>query len=169
MNHTYHLPRISYIVAYRVLPHFAFEGVEKAIEIWTQKLKSAGPFYYLLGCKTAEVEPLPADAIQFNATAGSLGDYEYYLMQYPTPPPVNLAELLKKDKASILAPYFSIILRHKASKETHYFVLGQSPTGATTFRSVTADGLNINLGPGPGPRQDLFLGRVWDALNISRY
>jgi len=45
-----------------------------------------------------------------------------------------------------------------------YFVLGQAPSGhGTTLRTVTAGGVNANLGPGPPPTLDALL-RELDLL-----
>lgn len=170
MSHAYNLPQISYWVAYHVLPHYAFQAVEKAIDTWTKAPTSAGPYYYLIACQMAELEPVPEDARLYSAVSGVLGDYDYYLMEFPTPPPVDMSgtdpvTLMQQGAGIVLAPYFSIILRHRTSQDLRYFVLGQAPLGGgTTFRTVTASGANANMGPGPAPQRDLFLNRVRQAL-----
>jgi hypothetical protein len=58
----------------------------------------------------------------------------------------------------VLVPYFSAIVRDKATDERSYFVLGQSPLGGrTTLRCVTRDGANCNLGSGPAVEKEAFL------------
>jgi len=170
MSTAYNLPQISYWVAYRVLPYYAFQSVEKAIEAWTKTTTSAGPFYYLMACQMAKLEPVHEDARLYSAALGTLGDYDYYLLEYPVPPPVDMSgtdpvTLAQQGAGIVLAPHFSVIVRHRVSHDVRYFVLGQAPLGGgTTFRSVTAAGANANLGSGPAPQRDLFLGRVSQAL-----
>jgi hypothetical protein len=170
MSAAYSLPQISYWVAYRVLPHYAFQALEKAIETWTKTPTAAGPYYYLIACQMAELEPVREDARLYSAAHGALGDYDYYLIEFPTPPPVDMSgmdpvTLAQQGAGIVLAPHFSIIVRHRVSQDVRYFVLGQSPLGGgTTFRSVTASEVNANMGPGPAPQRDLFLDRVRQAL-----
>src|SRR5687767_5734067 len=122
MSKIYNLPQISYWVAYQVLPHYAFEAVEKAIETWIKTPASTGPYYYLMGCQMAELEPIPSDARQFSASSGVFGDYDYYLLEFPTPPPVDLTDtepvvLAQVGSGIVLAPHYSIIVRHRSSHE----------------------------------------------------
>ena len=166
MSTVYSLPQISYWVAYRVLPHYAFQAVEKAIEIWTKNPPAAGPYCYFMACKMAELEPVAEDGRLYSGTSGVLGDHDYYLLEFPTPPAVDFSRAdLGDPSKQVLAPYFSIILRHRATQEVRYYVLGPAPLGGgTTFRTVTAAGANANMGPGPAPQRELFLERVREAL-----
>lgn len=170
MSTAYYLPQISYWIAYQVLPHYAFEAVDKAIDMWTKTPATAGPFYYFMACQMAKVEPILEDARLYSASSGAFDGYDYYLMEFPTPPPVDLsntdpATLAQQDSGIVLAPHFSVIVRDRDSHEVRYFVLGQAPLGGgTTFRKVTRSGANANMGPGPAPQRDLFLNRVREAL-----
>lgn len=71
---------------------------------------------------------------------------------YPTPPPFDMS-----DPDLVLAPHFSAILHFTDDNQVRYFTLGQRPTAGTTLRSVTADGVNANLGEGPEPQIDAFI------------
>lgn len=170
MTTAYSLPQISYSVAYRVLPHFAFQAVERAIETWTRTPASTGPYYYLMACQMGEVEPVREDAGLYSATTGLLGDFDFYLMEYPVPPPVDMSDtdpltLVQQGIGTVLAPHFSMILRHRTTGAVRYYVLGQAPLGGgTTFRAITASGVNANMGPGPAPDRSLFIDRVAQEL-----
>jgi hypothetical protein len=76
------------------------------------------------------------------------------IIQYPTPPttPIEL-----QPGISLPAPFFSaIVFGTDLPASVSYFVLGQSPDGGTTFRSVTPD-LNGNLGRGCTPELAAFV------------
>ena len=170
MSTAYNLPQISYWIAYRGLPHYAFQAVEKAVGMWTKTPSAAGLYYYLLACQMAKLEPVNEDAGLYSASSGTFSEYDYFLMEYPEPPPVDISDtdpiaLVQQDGGIVLAPHFSSIVRHRDSGEICYIVLGQSPIGGgTTFRTIMAAGANANLGLGPVPRQGLFLDRVRQAL-----
>lgn len=170
MSAVYHLPQISYSVAYRVLPYYAFQSLGKATEVWTKTPTAAGPFFYLMACQMAQLKPVPEDARRYSASHGTFDDHDYYLMEFPVPPPVDLSgtdpvALAAEGTSIVLAPHFSIILEHRTSRDVRYFVLGQSPFGGgTTFRSLNASGVNANMGPGPVPERELFIHRVRQTL-----
>ena len=157
------LPSICYGIAYLVLPHYAFKDCDKLIAMFTDTPTSTGPFFYLMGCQVQKTEPVHEDAARFRAHYGELdGTYDYFILEYPTPPPIDLVGIdptqLSPERMPVLAPHFSAILRHRHTKVISYYTLGQSPIGGgTTFRSVTPNGANCNLGPGPEPRLDVFL------------
>lgn len=111
------------------------------------------------------VEPDFADAQLFQWHHGQLnGGYEYFVLEYPTPPAIDMLGVSPKDvidgRASfVLAPHFSAIVR--GVEDVHYFVLGQAPMGGgTTLRCILPEGTNCNLGPGPKPELSAFLDAV---------
>jgi len=137
--------------------------------MFTDTPASAGPFFYLMGCQLEKSEPVDEDAPRFRAHHGELdGTHDYFVLEYPTPPPVDLSDtdptLLPPEQMPVLAPHFSAIVRHRDTNVVRYYTLGQAPFGGgTTFRSVTPEGLNCNHGPGPEPRLDAFLARLRSA------
>lgn len=155
------LPLLSYRLAYRILPYYAFKASEKLIEKCTATGKSAGAVFYVLACQEHKIEPIKEDSLRFHFHSGRLDEaHEYYAFEYPTPPPVDLFDPTKQPDSGkpVLAPHFSIVVRHNQSGAISYYVLGQAPSGGrTTLRSVTAEGLNRNHGPGPEPTLDAFL------------
>jgi hypothetical protein len=169
----YNIPEIAYLAAYRLLPHYAFKEFAKAQEMWTKTPSSTGPFYYLMACQMNKMEPLIDHAKTFVASSGALGDFDYYLMTFPPPPPIELSgadasAMIKAGRKIILAPHFSVIVRHQTSGDIRYLILGQAPMGGgTTFRSITADNANCNLGPGPAPTSEDFMAHVLDHLYPS--
>ena len=90
---------------------------------------------------------------------------DFLTLEYPSPPPVDMSQmtpedLIAADKPFVLAPYFSCIIRDSAGTRS-YYILGQSPIGGgATLRSVTAEGENCNLGPGPQPTVENFHARL---------
>jgi hypothetical protein len=161
------LPQLCYDVAYFVLPHYAYNELGKVTDLCIHTPVAAGPFFYLMACQMRNVEPVVNDAGLFHWHHGPLSEgCEYHLLEYPTPPPIDLSdmspdELLKAGSPPVLAPYFSAIVRNTTAGDVVYYILGQAPIGGgTTLRSVLREGANCNLGPGPEPRLDVFL----DAL-----
>jgi len=168
------LAPISYAVAYFVLPHGAFHEPDKFIAIWSDPVTPAGVLFYTMGCQFKGVEPLQERAAMYRASHGQLDDViEYYLIEYPAPPPVNFSRLFPGKKTGeaevpVLAPYLSAMLRERTTGAVSYYVLGQSPVGGgTTLRSVTHDGVNCNLGPGPAPQVEAFLERLRSAARAG--
>jgi hypothetical protein len=163
------LPSICYGVAYFVLPHYAFKDCDKLASMFRDTPTSAGPFFYLMGCQVQKTEPVHEDAPRLRAHHGDFdATHDYFVLEYPTPPPVDLSGTdptrLPAEQLPVLAPYFSAIVRNRATKAVRYYTLGQAPFGGgTTLRSVTPEGANCNHGPGPEPRLDAFLARLRSA------
>jgi hypothetical protein len=160
------LPSLSYVVAYFILPHYAFQQCDKLVSMFRDTPESTGPFFYFMGCQMEKTAPVEEDGRQFRAHHGALDEsQDYYLLEYPVPPPVDLSGIdpakFDPEQMPVLAPWFSAMVRQRVAGTVRYFVLGQSPIGGgTTFRSVSADGMNANHGPGPEPRLDAFLDRI---------
>lgn len=159
----YNLPAISYAAAYFILPHYAFKEIGRIEDLWLQQRQSAGPFIYLMACQLHKQEPVREHALGFLPHHGTLdGNRDYFLMEYPAPPPVDFSGMdiaaLESTEPPVLAPYYSAVVRDLDTPAVSYYVLGQSPIGGgTTFRRVEGDGINANLGPGPAPTMDDFL------------
>jgi hypothetical protein len=149
------LPVLCYRTAYFVLPQLLFSDAERVVGYFTENEYPAGPFLYVLATRVLEIEGNREDALSFHTHTVELSDgVACYILEYPTPPAVDLTQ-----RPPVLAPYFSAILRDSASAEVSYYVLGQNPfNDGTTLRAVTPDGLNCNLGPGPSPELDSFIG-----------
>lgn len=117
-------------------------------------------------CQVAKITPVEEDGRRFRAHHGALDDARaYFVVEYPAPPPVDFSgidpEQCRPEELPVLAPWFSAVVRQRDTGVVSYFTLGQAPFGGgTTFRSVTADGMNCNHGPGPEPQLDGFLARV---------
>ena len=166
---TISLPQLCYDVAYFILPHYAYNDIEKVVELCFRTPSAAGLFFYVMACMGRKVEPVPDDGRLFCWHHGPLTESrEYFALEYPTPSPVDMSDLPIEQMVScriVLAPHFSAIIRDTSSGETDYFVLGQAPMGGgTTLRCVTREGANCNLGPGPEPRLEEFLDAVRERL-----
>jgi hypothetical protein len=134
-------------------------------------VRLAGPFFYVMACQARKVEPNMEDAQRFCWHRGQLDeDHEYFALEYPTPPPIDLSDVPMEQVASggspiVLAPYFSALIREAGADQARYFILGQAPIGeGTTLRCVLREGANCNLGPGPEPVLELFLNAVRERL-----
>lgn len=162
---TISLPQLCYDVAYFVLPHYAHNALDRLSEMCLNSPAMTGPFFYVMACQMREVEPVVEDARLFSWQHGHLDGAEYFLLEYPEPPPVDfsgmsLEEIGRPAVPLVLAPHFSLIIRQPGA-EASYFILGQAPMGGgTTLRCVTRDGANCNLGPGPVPQVKAFLDAV---------
>ena len=155
------LPEISYVVAYFVLPRYAYTRLEKIEELYQTNPLTAGPFFYAMACNMRRVTPNRPDAEQFSWQIGALDEQtDFFVMVHPTPPPVDFSSFNPDDlKMPVLASYFSGIFRNRQTQKVSYYVLGPNPLGdGTTLRSVTLDPYtNSNLGPGPDADLDSFL------------
>ena len=164
------LEELSYAVAYFVLPHYAFRDLDKAVEMWTKTPSTTGPFFFLMACQMRKAEPDVNRATEYRSRYGELpGIGRYYLLEYPKPAIIDLSnrdpmEIVEHGESFVLAPYLSVIIQQPDPGNVMYYVLGQSPIGGgTTLRCITRDGVNANLGPGPGPTVENFLEAVGNA------
>lgn len=158
------LPQLCYDVAYFILPHYAYCDFAKIADLCLNTPNVAGPFFYLMACVSRKIEPVIEDGKRFTWHYGELtAGQKYFILEYPTPPPVDLSEVPIEEMIGgkspiVLAPHFSAVLRNESGGESNYYVLGQAPLGGgTTLRHVSDDGVNSNLGPGPAPRLADFL------------
>jgi hypothetical protein len=163
-------PRICYDIAYRILPHYCFQDFEKLDELCRNVPTGSGPFFYLMAAEMRQLEPVHDDAKLLRWHLGELSPgVPFYVLEYPEAPPIDFtgqsmeAYFQQVEGGLVLSPYFSAIVC--TPSERHYFVLGQAPMGGgTTFRCVTAEGMNCNLGPGPLPELEAFLTRIRQHL-----
>ncbi len=146
------LSQTCYEIAYYAIPTFLADE-EKLRDIFVRNGEDAGALFYVMACQLGKIEPVQETAATFRIHTGQFKDgADYFLLEYPIPPPVN-PDLSK----AVLAPHFSVVIFFAGGRNAVYYILGQRPFGGTTFRSVTADGMNSNLGPGPEPTLNEFL------------
>ncbi len=147
------LAKFCYGTAYLALPKLLFAQTERTIGYFVNNEYPEGPYLYMMATRILKVEPVREHALSFQAHSGELSPRKnYHILEYPTPPPFDLAQ-----KDAVLAPFFSAIIHNTADAEVAYYVLGQNPVSGTTFRTVTPDGANANMGPGPQPELDTFI------------
>jgi hypothetical protein len=162
---TVHLAQLCYDVAYFILPHYAFEDLDKLADMCLDTPSTAGPFFYIMAAQARHIEPDANDARLFRWHHGQLSEgREYFALEYPQPPPIDMSEMsveqmMHGGSTFVLAPHFSAIIRGET--DVQYFILGQAPIGGgTTLRCILAEGMNCNLGPGPEPKLTAFLDAV---------
>ncbi len=136
------LPQLCYDVAYFILPHYAFQDLDRARRPCVNTPNAAGPFFYIMAAQTRKVEPDAEDAKRFRWHHGQLGDgREYFALEYPTPPPVDMSDVPIEQMVGgctkfVLAPHFSAIIRSGGGVQ--YFILGQHLMGGgTTLRGAS--------------------------------
>ncbi|MGH7143668.1 MAG: hypothetical protein ACREJ2_05965 [Planctomycetota bacterium] len=156
---------ISYAMAYFILPHYAFKSLQKAIDLWVQSPRTCPTFFYLTTCQVKKCDSNTEEATKFTAHQGKLDDKrDFYLMQHPTPPKIDLTGLTPEQLAAqkpVLAPFYTAIVVERATKAASVFVLGQAPTGGgVTVRQIGADGSNAKLADGPQADISQFLSFV---------
>jgi len=153
---------LCYAMAYFVLPHYIYHAREKLLRELAQGQALGAFYFYVLTCQAQGKEPDSGLVRSFVVYRGRLNDdLNYHVIQYPPPPPVDLSDLPDEQwfaalRRVVLAPYFSALIEEVKSGDVRYFVLGQSPDGLTTFRSVTP-AINANLGRGCEPEIGPFL------------
>jgi hypothetical protein len=160
------LEQSSYDIAYFLLPRYVFGQIDRLIRQCIDTPTAAGPFFYVMACQAREVEPNIDRATEFKWHKGLFYESRQYLaLEYPCPVPVDMDDsdpitLLQSGQKIVLAPHYSVIL-YGDDSEPVYYILGQAPIGGgTTVRQILDGGMNCNLGPGPSPTLDAFLGRI---------
>lgn len=161
------MAKVSYRIAYYVLPESVHGEFDKFLGIWRTMVPPIGIMLCEYACSLQKVRPTPEFATAFQTHEGRLdSNRDYYVLQFPpapAPAPMPPREMLLEDitkareKMPVLAPYFAAIVNDRSSCDRAYYVLGQSLATGTTLRSVTADGTNGNLGPGPEPTVASFV------------
>ena len=159
------LEQLCYDVAYFILPQYAFNDLSKITDLCLKSPDAAGPYFFVMACLRRNIEPNVEDAKKLRWDHGNFDEgAEYFVLQYPTPPPLDLTgspgrikEVRDGLPRYVLAPHFSAVIVMEG-QGAEYFVLGQAPMGGgTTLRTIRRDGANCNLGPGPKPELPLFL------------
>lgn len=144
------LPVLCYRIAYFALPQLLFADVPRTLGYFHHDTIPEGALIYAMCAKVLGVEMVRLHATMFQAHSGELSPGKnYYVLQYPEPSPFDM-----RAANPVLAPFFSAVVQQ--GDKVSYYVLGQRPTGestfrSTTFRTVARDGANMNLGEGPVP------------------
>ena len=160
---------LCYATAYFAIPHYVFKEPQKVLDDFAKDPGFRAKFFYAVACKMDDSERHEEDvrAITANSVALSNG-FNAYIIGYPKFPAPDLSsvpenELVRAIRNVVLAPYFSAIVFRGSDKIDHYYVLGQSPMGGTTFREVRGTA-NMNLGGGCDPTLSAFTEFLRDKL-----
>ena len=158
-----------YTTAYFVLPQYAFKEPARLLSDFRKDPNYAARFFYVMACQSHGHRPTRDEVAAVTGHTGWVNDqFGYSIVQFPAFPPVDITrlpegELMAAMERVVLAPYFAAIVSSPDGTVAHYFVLGQSPNGATTLREVTPE-VNANLGPGCRPELGDFLGLLGERL-----
>jgi hypothetical protein len=156
-------------MAYFVLPRYVASGAAAFIENLARTPTLGAGFYYAMACQMNRKEPDTKLLRSFPVHLGDLDEHhQYCIVEYPKQPAVDLMELSVEEMLAlgnkvVFAPYFSAIILSKQSKVARYFILGQSPDGHTTLRSVTPE-MNANHGSGCEPVLEEFVSLLRERL-----
>lgn len=149
-------------MAYVVLPHYCSERSYSLLQNLKLGPRAGAAFFYLMTCQMNATEPRDDVVHSLSVSTGKLDDTTiYHIISYPTPPSIDLSEIpedniLDAMQKIVLAPYFSAVLENSETHEVTYYILGQSPDGFTTLRTVDGT-MNANLGRGCEPRLESFV------------
>ncbi|BBM87890.1 hypothetical protein [Candidatus Uabimicrobium amorphum] len=165
------VPQNCYEMAYYLLPGYVYNEKEKVIAELSMG-RIGAMFFYTIVCLQKEEEPTPEAMNALKVNSGEFDNYNYHIITYPTPPPVDtdisIEDMIAGRQRQVLAPYFSAIIEEKSSQKMRYFILGQSPDGLTTLRTVTIDeeGMtNANLGRGCTVDVNAFITMLQEFLH----
>jgi hypothetical protein len=150
---------VHYQFAYSVLPSKLFQGRAASV-LLLQYWRSLEKYFRNLWETMAEqVNPESSRHAQLlSVTAHRIGG-KHIVILVEMPPATRVVE----------AHFVAIVFR----PELRYFTLGNSPalirddTSKTTFREVTSDGANCNLGTGPEPTARPFLLHICRFLDVD--
>ncbi|HYF51961.1 MAG TPA: hypothetical protein VEJ63_21310 [Planctomycetota bacterium] len=159
---------IASAIAYIIIPKMAFSDCDKLVHLWTNGTNQEQSALYVLGCKARQLEPISDEVKLFQFHHGELDPQrDYYMMEFPPPEAFGSAPPPNEDSMTV-GPYYSAVVRHRQSGELAYYILGQGANidlGGTTFRCITTDGVNKNLGKGPMADFDGFLNRIREQIS----
>ncbi len=168
------LARVSYAIAYNNLPDLIHHQWEEFCSLWNGVIPM--PLFLAIKGANGSGKQLSLGQIQefeFYGGTNNKGD-QTFLFEFPRPPEDGgregslealMAAMQKGEKPSldsipVLGPYYAAVVVSAVNQERQYFILGQTSPGEseTTLRSVSPDGMNMNLGPGPSnPTASAFL------------
>ena len=165
------LARISYFMAFRMLPHVIFNDWNKFCELRNGYMPISR-YFAMRSSIPFERSMNHEQLLIFKVFLGQLnnGRGTYYAFRFPTPPPVDPNDTtatraqkaaaegrkLSPNETKPLAPYFAALLEDTASSRSEFLVLSQSPDGAASLRSVTAE-LSGRVASCPEPTKEAFL------------
>lgn len=168
-HETSETPQICYAMAYFLLPRYCSERRESLLQNLRMGPKAGAAFFYVMTCKLSELEPREDVVHSLSVDIGKLDDAtNFYIITYPTPPNVDISQLPEADimqavQQLVLAPYFSAVIENTQTDKLSYYILGQSPDGGTTLRTVEGT-INANLGPGCEPSLSSFVQLLRDRV-----
>lgn len=146
---------ISYTIAYRSLPRLLARPVVAGFEKWLEDPDAVRDSLYRVGCIMAQRTMQVGQSQRILAHVGVLGArHEYFIFEYPKPPGYA-PEMGNR----LLAPYFSAVIRDTGDGKCEYYVLGQSPDGGTTIRSVQEDEHTL-VGGGVEPTLECWIAHL---------
>jgi len=158
---------ISSAIANIIIPKMVFADPAKLEHLWKRASPQEQSAFYVLGCSARQVEPLSEEARSFRFHHGELDPRrDYFLMEFPAPQPLPPEAAAAENPT--LGVFFSAVIRQRDSGTLQYFVLGQAPRqdlGGTTFRCITTDGVNKNLGIGPPAEMEAFLNKIREQIS----
>lgn len=172
---------VCYRLCYNILPGMVHNQWSAFLSLWKRRFLVKD--YLALLAAGVEGKRLNTEQLdQFHQMQGTLsdGETEYYLFQFPVPPPqekkvsvdVMLEQIAKGESPSIetrpvLGPYYAVIVCDSEKDKRHLFILGQSPDNRYTTVRKVSPGMNGNYGPGPDVGEvtrKAFLERVEELL-----
>ena len=155
-------PQVCYSMAYFLLPQYCSDRPDSLLQNLNLGPTAGAAFFYAMTCQINELEPRDDVIHALSVSTGELNETtKYYIIAYPEPPNVNLTDIpddniLDAMQKIVLAPYFSAILEDAKEGKLTYFILGQSPDGFTTLRTIDGT-MNANLGRGCEPQLEAFV------------
>ena len=83
------LPDLCYQIAYLMLPPLVFSEPERTIGQFIDDPALAGPYFYFKAVVGLHVQAVREHALAFHTHWGELSaDKNYYILEYPVPPPL---------------------------------------------------------------------------------
>jgi hypothetical protein len=153
---------VAYYAAYTLVPRYASDR-DQLVGDFAEAPDLTAIRWYIEAAKMLGRVADRDDVAQLRGHTGRLdADRDYYLIEYPRFPAVDLLASLDAGGlpagtgAYVLAPYFSAALLDREAREMRYFVLGQSPDARTMVREVTPE-MDANLGSGCAAEREALL------------
>lgn len=174
------LAQLCYALAYITLPDLVYRQWERFQELWMSPV----PFPVFLALFRACYlgQHLSKEQIErFQHRDGQFPDGTiYYLITFPEPPLPDASTSFRVQEAfedkrdpspetdGVLGPHHLAVTISPEGQRGLY-VLGQSPGPWTTFRMITSDDSNCNLGQGPERGEEAFLRCLEEWLSGAGY
>lgn len=169
--------RISYYMAFTLLPHVIFNDWEKFCEIRDGYMPTS-KYFAMSASLPIQRSMNHEQLLPFKVFLGPLsrGSGNYFAVRFPNPPPFDANDYLAQAQRAAAegralnpeerrppAPYFAAVLENANRTPVEYLVFCQNPSGGASLRSVTTS-QNLKVAACMEATKEKFIELIKDRL-----